>query len=82
MKKVAFILSVIFTAIIFFYGTALQTLPFIAISILTGIDIFGKKNLKVWILVLAIFMLIVNVALVSIPDVLYWAFITIVFLRK
>ncbi len=61
--------------------TTIQLLPFFLYIILAILD-FNKKDIRVWMLILAGLMLLLNLAVLSFIDVLVWLAIIIVYAKK
>jgi uncharacterized membrane protein YfhO len=79
-KKIVFYLGIALTLICAFSATVIQLIPFILALVLMGIHIYGKKDLRVWIIVVSAFMLFVNIfAVFSLPDMAYWILAIIAF---
>lgn len=77
-----FWLGLIVAIICAFSVTALQLLPIFLGVVLMGIHVYGKKDLRVWILVLAITMALINIAIYSTVDVVFWGLIAIIYAFK
>ena len=83
MKKVMFYVSLIMMVIVVLSATLLQTIPFVIGTILMYAVVCEKrKGLTTWLLVLSVLMALLNLAAVSIPDVLFWGVVAIVFLPR
>lgn len=81
-RKVMFWIGVALTVLIFFVATPLQAIPFIGVLILAGLTIYGKKDLRIWIIVISALMGALNLALLSFWDVLYWGLLVLAFAIK
>ena len=82
-KKVMFYLGIALTLLATFSATTLQILPFIIFLVLAGITIYGNKDLRLWILVLASLMLTLNTfVLFSLVDIIYWGLVVLAFAKK
>lgn len=82
-KKVMFWLAVVFAVGIPFAGaTAVQLLPFGIFIGLAMLNLWGKKDTAVAIVVLSAIMLFINVAAFSLPDIIFWVLAGLAFLKK
>ena len=82
-KKVMFYVGIVLAILAVFVATALQVLPFAIALILMGITIYGKKDLRLWIIVLSVIMLLINITPPpSFIDVIYWGLVIWAFARK
>jgi len=83
MKKASFWIMVVVTILCAIgEATGLQLLPLALASGLIGFDVYGKKDMRVAILVTSILMVLINLSLLSWIDVALWVFIAIVFSKK
>ena len=83
MRKTAFYLSVVFTLLVLFIGTGLQSISFVVVSALTYLNAFTKKEVKPWILVVCILMFLLNMSPpASGIDLVAWTLIAILSLIK
>lgn len=82
-KKVVFILGIVLTILAAIAeATTLQLLPLVVVLFLMGLNIYGKKDLRVWILVISILMSILNAFVIfSAIDIIYWLLVVVAFAR-
>lgn len=82
MRKAAFYLSVLFLILALIFATGIQALPFLAIAVLTGFNVYTEKDLRVWIIVLSVLMVLINLSLFSWIDIVAWAAIGLLSLER
>ena len=70
--KVAFWGNVVLTIMIVLWGTFLQACPFVLFAGLAGGMIWGKKDYKIALIVIAGLMALLNLTLESGIDTLFW----------
>lgn len=81
LQKVSFFLWIAVTILSVFNSTTtgMQVLPIGAFVILAYMHIWGKKDMKVWILVLSALMFLVNLITFSLADEVLWLLSLVVF---
>ena len=82
-KKVMFYIGIVLMVLIASFVTALQALPFAIVLILMGITIYGKKDLRLWIIVVSGIMVFINLLPPpSFLDLAYWGLAICAFAKK
>ena len=83
-KKVMFYMGIVSIGMIALFATALQALPFAIVLILMGITIYGKKDLRLWIIVVSGIMMFINnvVPPPSFIDLAFWGLTIWAFANK
>jgi len=83
MKKSLPIVSAVLILLSCWTTTFLQQLPLATIMLLSYFAFYqGNKNLKQWMIAVCVLMLLINIGLVSVLDILFWAYALIVSLQK
>lgn len=73
MNKAGFYFSTICALLVLLLGTGLQAASFIAVSVLSGLNVYAKKNFYPAILAISIFMFLINLTgEVSLVDLMAW----------
>lgn len=73
-------LGIALVATLFAEGTALQILPFSIFALLGYMQLYAKKDVRLWIVLLSALMILINLSIVSWVDVAAWIFTIIVFI--
>ena len=74
LKKVLLIVGFILVILASFNeATALQLLPFVALGVLAYFEMYQKKNVNLYIVLLSVGMVIINLLIPSYIDVVFWA---------
>lgn len=82
MNKAGFYLSVSFAVLSLLLATGLQALPFVVVAVLSGFNVFAKKNFYPFILVISILMFLINLEAVSLIDIVAWFAIAVLTYEK
>jgi hypothetical protein len=82
-KKVMFFISLLMTLIVAIYVTGIAALGFLIVTILAGLHVYGKKDLRLWIIVVSAFFLFLNTfSVFSLPDIDFWLLMLLAFAKK
>ena len=61
------------------HATGLQTLPFALFTLLGYMQLYNKIDVKLYILILSVIMILINISIFSWLDILLWLFTFVVF---
>jgi predicted membrane protein len=82
-RKVMFWISVVMAVLVTIYVSGIAGLSIGLVSVLAGITVYTKKNLRMWVMVLSALFLFVNVfAVFSLPDIILWGLMLLAFARR
>ncbi len=78
-----FYISIAMTLIVAIFAPGAGILPIVLVTILSGLQVYGKKDLRLWIIVLSILFIFINMfAVFSLPDLTFWGLMLIAFAQK
>jgi hypothetical protein len=82
-RKVMFYVGVAMTLIVAVFVSGTASLMLGLVTLLAGLQVYGKKDLRLWIIVLSIIFIFVNLfSVFSLADVAFWGLMLWAFARK
>ena len=75
MKKVMFALSVLIAIMIVLFSDPLTAVAFVIYAVMEWLNLYRHSKNGHWIMAFAAIFVLLNIYLVSIPDVIFWALV-------